>query len=84
MKKIDENYFKNSKTESSKMTDIQDIVNKGEQILWRGKPKKSAFILGSIFNMLPIGLIWLLFDGAFIAGIIATGSLKSMPVGVII
>lgn len=33
----------------------------GEEIL-----KKSAYILGAIIRMLPIVLIWLIFDGAFI------------------
>lgn len=84
MKKINENYFKNSKTDSSKLTEIEDIINKDEQVLWKGKPKKSAYILGSIFNMLPIGLIWLLFDGAFIGIMIANNVFKEMPFFVII
>lgn len=64
MKKLDENYFQ---TDSMNQNSIEDFINKDEQILWRGKPKKSAFILSSILQMLPIALIWLLFDGGFIA-----------------
>ena len=84
MKKINENYFKNSKNTNSSATEIKDILNKDEQILWQGKPKKNAYILGSIFTMFPIGIVWLLFDGGFIATMIATGALKQMPIGMLI
>ncbi len=77
MKKIDENYFKNSTVE--KHTDIDQIIDEGEQILWRGKPKKSAYILSSILQMMPFALIWLLFDGVFIGAMIGTGVFSEMP-----
>ncbi len=66
MAKFDENYFKLSE-EDKKMQDITSIVAEDEQVLWRGKPKKSAYILNKVLSMLPFALIWLLFDGAFIA-----------------
>lgn len=84
MKKIDENYFKNSKSESSKSTQIKDILNSGEQILWQGKPKKKAYILSSIFSMMPFALIWLLFDSGFIIAMFATEAFSQMPTGAII
>ena len=84
MKKINENYFKNSKSESNKYTDIKDILNNGEQILWQGKPKKKAYIFSSIFSMMPFALIWLLFDGTFIVSMCAADAFSKMPVGVII
>ena len=84
MKKIDENYFKNSKTTTAPATEIKDIINKDEQVLWQGKPKKNAYILSSIFSMFPIGIIWLLFDGSFIVAMIATGAFAKMPVGVML
>ena len=71
MKTINENYFKNTKTDSP--TEIDNIIGEGESILWRGKPKKSAYILGSFFKMFPIALIWLLFDGFFIFALCQTG-----------
>ncbi len=83
MKTIDENYFKNSK-ENQNSTEIKDIIGNDEQILWQGKPKKKAFILGAVFKMMPLALIWLLFDGGFIGMFIATGAAKVMPVGVLI
>lgn len=39
----------------------------GETILWRGKPKKSAFIAGRSLTMLPIAVIWLILDMGFIS-----------------
>lgn len=39
----------------------------GEAILWRGKPKKSAFIAGKSLTMLPIAIVWLCVDSSLIA-----------------
>lgn len=63
MGKIDENYFK---TSDKDYTRIDEIIDDGEKILWRGKPKKSAYVLNAFLKMLPIAIIWLAFDGAFI------------------
>ena len=63
MAKFDENYFKN---DGMKATTIEDTLAKDEQILWRGKPKRSAYICGQIFRMMPFAFIWLIFDGAFL------------------
>ena len=68
MKKINENYFKN--TNKSSMTEIKDTIGQDEQILWQGKPKKGSYILSAVSKMLPFALIWLLFDGGFIATMI--------------
>ena len=64
MGKIDENYFK---TSDKDYTQIDEIIDDGEKILCRGKPKKSAYVLNAFLKMLPIAIIWLAFDGAFIA-----------------
>ena len=34
----------------------------GESILWRGKPKRSAFIATKSLSLLPIAVIWLILD----------------------
>lgn len=39
----------------------------GETILWRGKPKKSAFIATKCLTLMPIAIVWLCFDSMFIA-----------------
>ncbi len=84
MKKIDENYFKNSKTNQERPTTMSEMIGKDEQILWQGKPKKKAYILSSIFSMMPFALIWLIFDGGFIVTMIATGAFSEMPLPAII
>jgi len=71
MKHIDENYFKNSS--NSMANNIRDVISHDEQILWQGKPKKKAFIISSILKMMPIALIWLLFDGIFIISFLNNG-----------
>lgn len=62
----------------SSSNNIDDLLMDGEEVLWRGKPKKNAFILNKVFVMFPVALIWLLFDGGFIAILISTGEIGSM------
>lgn len=77
MSGLNENFFKID--ESKDYREIDCILAEGEQILWRGKPKKSAFILNKILKMLPIALIWLLFDGGFIAALCLMGPELPLP-----
>lgn len=84
MKQINENYFKNSKTEATNPTKIEDIIGKDEQILWRGKPNRKAYIFSSIFSMFPFALIWLLFDSVFIVAMFASNAFSQMPIGAVI
>lgn len=65
MSKFNDNYFKTD-DETFAPRDITAVVAEGENILWRGKPKKSAFIAGRVLGMLPFAILWLIVDGAFI------------------
>ncbi len=47
----------------------------GEAILWRGKPKKSAFIASRSLTMLPIAVIWLIIDMGFISNAFSGGEM---------
>lgn len=38
------------------------VLTSGEAILWRGKPKRSAFIATKSLSLLPIAVIWLCLD----------------------
>lgn len=58
--------------------DIKSILVEGENIIWQGVPKKSAFILNKMMTMFPIALVWLLFDGGFITMFLSTGAFKQM------
>ena len=71
MAKLDENYFKIDPS-GRDLKNIEDVIGSDEQILWSGKPKKRAFLINAFTKMLPIALIWLLFDGAFIGLMIGT------------
>lgn len=63
------------------MTDLELSTN-GERIIWRGTPKKSCFILESIFNpMLFFALIWGAFDFFFISTLLKTGATESEEMG---
>lgn len=46
----------------------------GEAILWKGKPKRSAFIASKSLTMLPIAIVWLCFDSMLIGQIFDGGS----------
>lgn len=63
---------------------IEDFLNEGEQILWRAKPKKSAFIWSKILNMLPFALIWILFDGFFIGMLVVNDVFSNIPIALTI
>ena len=58
-KKINNEYVENQ--------DIDNLIGKDETVIWKGKPKKNAFIANKILGMLPFILLWICFDGAFIA-----------------
>lgn len=72
MGRIDENYFKPDKTTINSISDLLDKDN-DETILWRGKPKRSAYILNEILKMFPIAFIWILIDGFIIFMVCMSG-----------
>lgn len=41
-------------------------LSAGEYILWRGKPKKSAYVADKALSMLPIAVFWAIFDLSFL------------------
>ena len=47
----------------------------GESILWRGKPKKNAFITSKSLTLLPIAIVWLILDLSFLIPAIAEGEM---------
>lgn len=54
---------------------IESQLMPDESIIWKGIPKKSAFIINSSIKMMPIALLWLAFDSFFIFGISKAGEL---------
>ncbi len=81
MGKIDERYFDIS--DSMQANQIEDILLVGESVLWRGKPNKRAYVLQETMKMLPVALIWLLFDGGFIAGMSIGMARGAMSLGIL-
>ena len=47
----------------------------GEYVIWKGKPKKSAYIADKALSMLPIAIIWLIIDLGFIANAFSGGGM---------
>lgn len=80
MAKFDERVF----GDEPQAYDIANLVEEGETILWQGKPNRKAFMLANIFKMLPIALLWLLFDGGMIAMITINGFWSKMPTPIVI
>ena len=60
MKKIDEKYF--HLDNETRITKPEDLLGPGEKVLWKGKPKKSAYVLGRSISLMPIAIIWGLID----------------------
>ncbi len=55
--------------------ELERMLMPDESIIWKGTPKKSAYVINASMKMAPIALIWLLFDGVFIANFIGAGEL---------
>lgn len=59
-------------------TDLSNPLVEGETLIWSSKPQKSAFIINKVLTMMPIALIWLLFDLSFLIPIISSGVIKQI------
>lgn len=81
MAKYNEKYFNFDGMHDNK---IEDLIEKDEQLLFKKKPKKSAFIASKIFQMLPIALIWILLDGFFIYMMISQDIFSHIPVALVV
>lgn len=58
--------------------DIEKQLMPDESIIWKGIPKKSAFIINSSITMMPFALLWLAFDSFFILIASKTGGFDGM------
>ena len=73
MKNIDEKYFHlNNETKINKP---EDLLSSGEKVLWKGKPKKSAYVLGKSIKLMPIAIIWGLIDITILITVFSQGEL---------
>ena len=77
---IDERYFMDNALQKN---NIDDVLNTDEKVLWRGAPNPKSYVLAAMVKMMPIALIWLIFDGTFIF-FLATGmSSGDIPLGIL-
>lgn len=67
---------------SYSIKEISEEIGEDEVLLWQGKPQKASFVLSKSVQMMPIALLWLAFDGFFLAMVFANG--KGMPPSLII
>ena len=58
--------------------ELERMMLPDESVIWKGNPKKSAFVINSSMKMAPFALIWLLFDGFFIVSFVGTGAVRHM------
>jgi len=73
-RKIDENYFKGEIVEDQP---VNYFLNEDEKILWKGRPKKSAYVLGKSLAFMPIGIIWGLIDFGILFMLFTTGEVEA-------
>ena len=62
---------------------IDDVITDNEKVLWRGKPNATSYVLANMLKMLPIALIWLIFDGTFIFFLAKGMSVGDMPLDIL-
>lgn len=59
-------------------SELRLMVGRNEKILCQGKPDKLCYVLEGIFNpLLPLAILWLLFDSLFIVAGLASGDSKT-------
>lgn len=75
MKKIDEKYFHLSN--ENKINKPEDLLGSGEKVLWRGKPKKSSYVLGRSISLMPIAIFWGLIDFTILGVVLSQGDLPA-------
>ena len=73
--KIVDKYYGNM---YSSTNSIEGQLMPDESVIWKGMPKKSAFILNSSVKMAPFALIWLCVDGFMISTFAFSGMMKQM------
>lgn len=59
-------------------SELDMMMMPDESVIWKGMPKKSAFIINSSMKMAPFAIIWLLFDSFFIFSFLKAGALGGM------
>ncbi len=59
-------------------TSLDAMLMPDESIIWRGSPKKSAFVLNSSLKMAPFAILWMLVDGFIIGSMVASGTIGEM------
>ena len=75
---IDENFFVDKDNLRGEFCIRDMVASKGdEKILWEGTPDKKSYVLGRIFQMMPIALLWLAVDTFFIVMIAL--NVKGLP-----
>lgn len=57
----------------------QPVLASGEAILWRGKPQKKGFVATKSLTMMPIAIVWLIFDLNFFSMAGGGGSFFLIP-----
>ncbi len=62
----------------SSAIDVENLLTTGESIIWRGKPKRFAFIFNKCAAMFPIALLWMLFDFFFIYTMSKSGAFSAL------
>ncbi len=75
--KIDEKYFQSDMKQNS----VEDLLLDGERVLFKSKPKRSAYMWAAILKMLPLAVVWLAIDTSFIVMLatqVASGIPKAM------
>ena len=80
MKEINENFFKSEINNRQ----ITDLLMKDEKILWKGTPKKLAYVLSKSIGMIPFALIWLFIDMSIIITLITSTNNSGLPFLIII
>ena len=80
MDKYSSSYY----TSYNEYGELERMLMPDESVIWKGTPKKSAYVINSSMKMAPFAIVWLLFDGFFIANFIGAGAVPGAMLFMII
>lgn len=58
---------------------LSSLLYEDERVIWQGKPNKKGLVLDGVFKMLPIVLVWIVLDVAFLTIMIAEDVFNKNP-----
>lgn len=71
MKEIDSAFFYREAKPTKKK--IEELIEPGESIIWKGRPKKSSYAISKSIKLMPVAILWGAIDFGIIFSLLGQG-----------